>query len=149
MYPVVKEIHGAFEIGKARVLRNGTDITLVTTGIMVSEGLSAADQLEAEGYSVRVLHMPTIKPLDVDAVTAAARETRGIVTAEEHSIIGGLGEAVAGVVCESHPCPVMRVGVKDVFGESGHAAELLDKYGLRARNILSAARTILKSQPVH
>src|SRR5688572_15762874 len=142
VYPVVKEIHGVFEIGKAKLLRQGTDITIITTGIMVSEGLSAAKTLEEDGYSVRLLHMPTVKPLDNQAVIAAARETKGIVTVEEHSIIGGLGEAVAGVVSESYPCKVMRVGVQDTFGESGQKDELLDKYGLRARNILSASKTI-------
>ena len=144
LYPVVEEIHGEFEIGRAKCLRQGGDITIVTTGIMVSEGLAAANRLEEEGYSVRVLHMPTVKPLDVRAVVDAARETNGIVTAEEHSIIGGLGEAVAATVSESHPCFVIRVGVMDTFGESGHANELLDKYGLRARNIVDAAKRILK-----
>ena len=142
-YPVVPEIHGAFEIGKAKKLRSGSDLTIITTGIMVSEGLAAANVLAADGYDVRVLHMPTIKPLDEAAIVAAARETKGIVTAEEHSVIGGLGEAVAGVVAEHHPCHVMRIGVQDVFGESGQAQELLDKYGLRARDIANAARRIL------
>lgn len=142
-YPVVPQIHGAFEIGKAKLLRKGTDISILTTGIMVSEGLKAADELEKDGYSVRVLHLPTVKPLDVDAIVNAARETGGIVTAEEHSIIGGLGEAVAAVVAEYHPCRLHRVGVQDVFGESGHAEELLDKYGLRARDIVAAARRML------
>jgi transketolase len=143
-YPVVKEIHGRFEIGKSKLLRNGTDITLITTGIMVSEGLAAADVLQDQGYSVRVLHFPTIKPLDTEAIIAAAKETNGIVTAEEHSIIGGLGEAVAGVVCESHPCSVVKVGVLDTFGESGEAGELLDKFGLRARDIVQAANKIFE-----
>ena len=142
-YPVVPELHGDFEIGKARVLREGTDICLITTGIMVSEGLKAADILEETGYSVRLLHIPTIKPLDTEAIISAAKETRGIVTAEEHSIIGGLGEAVAGVVSEHHPCRVLRIGMKDVFGESGQAQELMDKYGLRASNIVEAANNIL------
>lgn len=141
-YPVVSEIHAPFEIGPARLLRSGDDLTIITTGIMVSEGLAAADALAAEGVSVRVLHMPTVKPLDEAAVVAAARETRGIVTAEEHSVIGGLGEAVAGVVSAEHPCRVLRVGVRDVFGESGQAGELLDKYGLRARDIVAAARRL-------
>ncbi len=143
-YPVVPEIHGAFEIGHARKLRTGSDLTIITTGIMVSEGLAAADLLASEGVSVRVLHMPTIKPLDEVAVLGAARETMGIVTAEEHSIIGGLGEAVAGVVCEQHPCRVVRVGVRDRFGESGEAQELLHKFGLRAKNIVVAAQSILR-----
>lgn len=146
VYPVVAEIHGAFEIGKAKLLRKGTDVTIITTGIMVSEGLIAADKLQEEGYSVRVLHMPTVKPLDNDAVVAAARETGGIITAEEHSIIGGLGEAVAGVVSETHPNTVIRIGVMDTFGESGQKDELMDKYGLRAANILAGARKILKKR---
>ena len=144
-YPVVPEIHGAFEIGRAKRLRSGNDLTIITTGIMVSEGLAAADALAADGHDVRVLHLPTIKPLDEAAIVAAARETKGIVTAEEHSIIGGLGEAVAGVVAEHHPCRVMRIGVRDTFGESGQAQELLDKYGLRARDIVRAARQILEA----
>lgn len=146
-YPVVNEIHVPFEIGRAKVLRHGTDLSIITTGIMVSEGLAAADALGALGYRARVLHMPSIKPLDQSAVIAAARETMGIVTAEEHSIIGGLGEAVAGVTSEHHPCRIMRVGVLDTFGESGHAAELMDKYGLRASNIVDAALRILKPNP--
>jgi len=147
-YPVVPEIHGGFEIGRAKPLRDGSDLTIITTGIMVSEGLAAADTLADDGYDVRVLHMPTVKPLDEDAVIAAAQETQGIVTAEEHSIFGGLGEAIAGVVAEHHPCRVLRVGVNDVFGESGHAQELLDKYGLRARDIVAAARRIFDEAPV-
>lgn len=142
-YPVVPELHDAFEIGKAKLLRSGSDLTIMTTGVMVSEGLQAADQLQREGYSVRVLHLPTVKPLDEEAVLAAARETKGIITVEEHSIIGGLGEAVAGLVAENHPCRILRIGVKDVFGESGQAQELLDKYGLRAANIVEAAYKIL------
>ena len=142
-YPVVPEIHGSFEIGKAKLLRPGSDLTIITTGIMVSEGLQAADQLQGEGFLIRVLHMPTVKPLDEEAVIAAGKETKGIITAEEHSVIGGLGEAVAGVIGEHTPCPVFRIGVKDVFGESGQAQELLDKYGLRAKDIVEAARKIL------
>ena len=141
-YPVVNEIHGAFEIGKSKMLRDGTDITIITTGIMVSEGLLAAKKLEEQGISARVLHFPTIKPLDVKAIVAAAEETKGIVTAEEHSIIGGLGEAVAGITSQTHPCLVLRVGILDVFGESGECQELLDKYGLRAPNIVAKALEI-------
>ena len=132
-YPVVEAIHGPFEIGKAKLLREGSDIAIVTTGIMVSEGLEAATHLETQGISARVIHMPTVKPLDEEAVLRAARETRAIVTAEEHSILGGLGEAVAGLLSETAPTFVRRVGVQDVFGESGTAEELLTKYRLRAR----------------
>ena len=143
-YPVVPEIHGSFEIGKAKKLTDGHDITIISTGIMISEALSAQQQLQEEGVSARLIHMPTVKPLDDEVVLAAARETKGIVTIEEHSVIGGLGEAVAGVVCASHPCPVRRVGMQDVFGESGQAPELFDKYGLRARNIIEEVHHILQ-----
>ncbi|WP_425235104.1 transketolase family protein [Ulvibacterium sp.] len=143
-YPVVPEIHEDFEIGKAKLLREGSDITIVTTGIMVSEGLKAADLLEKKGYSTRVLHMHTVKPLDESAIIQAAQETKGIVTAEEHSILAGLGEAVAGVVAENHPCPVHRIGVMDTFGESGQSQELMDLYGLRAKDIVEKALKILE-----
>jgi transketolase len=147
-YPVVEEIHGAFEIGKAKVLRPGNDIAIISTGILVSEALWAAAELEEQGVSARVIHMPTVKPLDTDALLDAARETRGIVTAEEHSIIGGLGEAVAGFVAETHPTVVRRVGVRDVFGESGMASELLTRYGLRAVNIVAQAQRIMAQRTV-
>jgi transketolase len=141
-YPVVPEIHGSFQIGKAKLLRKGSDLTIITTGIMVSEGLLAAFELAKAGFAARVIHMPTVKPLDEDIVLAAAEETGGIVTAEEHSILGGLGEAVAAAVCEHKPVPVRRIGVRDVFGESGQAQELLTKFGLRAANIVEAARAL-------
>lgn len=142
-YPVMEEIHGGFEIGKAKLLRPGNDLAIVSTGIMVSEALAAATELEKQGVAARVIHMPTVKPLDGDVLLAAARETRGIVTAEEHSIIGGLGEAVAAFVAQTHPAFVRRVGVHDVFGESGRADELLTLYGLRAANIVGQALQIL------
>jgi transketolase len=134
-YPVIPELHDGFAIGKAKLLRDGRDFTVVTTGIMAGEGLKAAALMAEQGMSVRVLHMPTVKPLDEEALASAARETRGFVTAEEHSIIGGLGEAVAGFVCAHVPRPVRRIGMKDVFGESGMADELLDQFGLRAADI--------------
>jgi transketolase len=143
-YPVVPEIHGRFEIGKAKVLRDGTGVTIVSTGIMVSEALRAADELAREHVSARVLHMPTVKPLDMEALHEAAAQTRGFVTAEEHSIIGGLGDAVSSFLAEQCPRPVRRIGMRDVFGESGRADELLDKYGLRAVNIMQAARELLE-----
>jgi transketolase len=148
-YPVVKEIHTPFNIGKAKLLREGTDLTIISTGVMVSEALRAADTLESQGYRVRLLHIHTIKPLDNGAIIAAARETKGIVTVEEHSIIGGLGEAVCGVVSGSDPCVVIRVGVMDTFGESGHMNELFDKYGLRAKNIVEAAQKIFQYRHVN
>ena len=143
VYPVVPELHEGFEVGKAKLLRDGVDVTVITTGIMAFEGLRAAEILNAKAISTRVLHMPTLKPLDGHALLKVAKETRRIVTAEEHSILGGLGEAVAGFLSENLPTPVRRVGVKDVFGESGTAQELLDRYGLRARNIVEEALRLL------
>ena len=143
-YPVTPELHGEFVIGQAKLLRDGSDVTLVSTGIMAYEILRAAEQLARDGISARVLHYPTIKPFDTAPILAAARETRGIVTAEEHSIIGGLGDAVAAVMAEAGDAPPLRrIGVRDVFGESGTAGELLDKFGLRAANVAEAARSLL------
>jgi transketolase len=143
-YPVVPQLHDGFSIGKAKLLRAGSDFTIACTGIMAAEALSAAETLAIEGLSIRVLHFATIKPLDLEAIAKAAFETRGFVTAEEHSIIGGLGEAVCSAVAETTPRPVKRVGVLDVYGESGHAAELLDKFGLRATNIVAAVKELAR-----
>ncbi len=140
--PVVHSEDVVFEIGKAIEIQGGTDVTLIATGILVAEAIEAAKELEAEGLSVRVIDMHTIKPIDVDAIVKAATETKGIVTAEEHSIIGGLGSAVAEVVAEHAPTKVVRVGVKDTFGESGNPDELMEKYGLKAKDIVAAAKQI-------
>ncbi len=145
-YPVVPELHQDFVVGRAKTLRDGRDVTLVSTGIMAAETLAAARKLAAAGIDARVLHYPTLKPFDAEPLLRAARETRGFVTAEEHSIIGGLGEAVATVLAENHPAPLRRIGVRDVFGESGHAPELLDRFGLRARDLARAAREVLSDQ---
>jgi transketolase len=145
-YPVVRAIHEVFQVGKAKILIEGADITIVTTGIMVGEGLKAAELLGKEKVSARVIHMPTVKPLDAEVLLRASRETKGIVTAEEHSILGGLGEAVASTLAEQHPTWVRRVGVRDVFGESGTAQELLTRYGLRAANIAAEALQLLKAR---
>lgn len=145
-YPVVPALAGKFEIGKARRLRPGSDVTLVSTGIMVSEALAAARILEGEGISARVLHYPTVKPLDIEPLLTAARETRGFVTAEEHSIIGGLGEAVCSALMEAGQGSVVRrIGMQDTFGESGNGPELLDRYRLRATDIVREAHRVLKS----
>lgn len=143
-YPVVPELHGAFSIGKAKRLREGRDLTIVTTGILVSEGLQAAEMLQREGISALVLHMPTIKPLDQDALRMAAAETKVFVTVEEHNVIGGLGEAVATYLATEQPRPLRRVGVRDVFGESGQADELLDKFHLRAVDIVHEAQSLMR-----
>lgn len=129
-----------FEIGKGITLREGTDLTLVATGLMVNEALQAAEVLAAEGISARVLNIHTIKPLDTELIAAAARETGCLITCEEHSIIGGLGSAVAECVAESCPVPVYRVGVKDTYGYSGPAVALLKEFGLCAENIAAVAK---------
>ena len=143
-YPVVPELHSEFVIGKAKTLTRGTDISILTTGIMVSEGLAAARELQKRGVRASVIHFPTVKPLDTEVIIEAARTTTGLVVAEEHSVIGGLGEAVASVVGEHYPCPVMKVGMPDVFGQSGQAQELLDLYGLRSSSIIEKVLQILK-----
>ncbi len=130
-----------FKIGKANVLTEGRDVTIIATGLMVNEALIAAERLKGDGIAARVINMATIKPIDRDAVIAAAKETGVIVTAEEHSIIGGLGSAVTEVVCETVPVPVVRVGVNDTFGKSGPAVSLLKVFGLCAENIAEKAKT--------
>ena len=124
-----------FEVGKGIQLKDGKDATIVATGLMVNEARQAAEKLEAEGISVRVINIHTIKPLDKDIICKAAKETGVIVTAEEHSVIGGLGSAVAEAVTECCPVPVVKVGVNDVFGHSGPAVDLLKEFGLSAENI--------------
>ena len=124
-----------FELGKGVVLREGKDITLIATGLCVSETLEAAKLLEADGIDARVINIHTIKPLDEDLVVAAAKETGKVVTIEEHSVIGGLGSAVCDALCANHPTPVYKIGINDTFGESGPAVELIKKYGLDAKSI--------------
>lgn len=126
----------SFEIGKAVQLREGEDVTIIATGLMVNEALIAQEELMKEGISASVVNMATIKPIDRDSIIAAAKKTGAIVTAEEHNIIGGLGSAVAEVVSETVPVPVVRVGVEDTFGCSGPAVELLHVFGLDAANIV-------------
>ncbi|MCI6402139.1 MAG: transketolase family protein [Candidatus Fimivicinus sp.] len=126
----------SFEIGKAVQLREGEDVTIIATGLMVNEALIAQEELMKEGISACVVNMATIKPIDRDSIIAAAKKTGAIVTAEEHNIIGGLGSAVAEVVSETVPVPVVRVGVEDTFGCSGPAVELLHVFGLDAANIV-------------
>ena len=139
--PVIYEEGHPFAIGKAERLREGRDAAILATGIMVDEALKAADLLAAEGIAVRVVDVHTIKPLDKDEVIAAAKECGLIVTAEEHSVIGGLGSAVAETVCSEAPCQVVRIGVQDVFGQSGKPAELMACYGLTADAIAEAVKT--------
>ncbi|QIB26935.1 transketolase family protein [Caloranaerobacter azorensis] len=132
-----------FEIGKGIMLEDGTDATIIATGVMVSAALEARKKLEEEGIKVRVINIHTIKPIDKDIIIKAAQDTGAIVTAEEHSIIGGLGSAVSEVLVENYPVVVERIGIKDTFGESGNGDELLVKYGLTAENIVEAVKKVL------
>ena len=132
-----------FAPAKAAVLTEGNDVTLIANGVMVMAALEAAKMLAAEGIQARVINMASVKPLDEAAVVSAAKETGAIVTCEEHSIIGGLGSAVAEVLAEQAPAPLERVGVKDTFGESGKPKELLAKYGLTAADVAEAARRVV------
>ena len=133
-----------FHIGKATVMRDGSDVTLVGCGMMVSRCLQAADALAQERISARVINLSTVKPLDVATLEQAARETGGIVTAEEHSVVHGIGGAVASAVVLNHPVPMAFVGVQDVFGESGESEELFTKYGLTAAKVAESARAVIK-----
>lgn len=141
--PVLNAEGYKITVGKAVTMLDGKDVTVIATGIMVSMALEAAETLSGEGISVRVINMHTIKPIDAEAIVAAAKETGAIVTAEEHNIIGGLGSAVAEVVVENCPVPVERVGVKDTFGESGTPDDLLKKYGLTAGDIAAAVKKVM------
>lgn len=139
-FPVITEEGAPFEIGKAKVMREGSDVTLIGCGQMTALCLKAADMLEAEGISAEVLNISTIKPLDSAAIVASVSKTGCCVTAEEHSIIGGLGSAVAEALADARPAPLERVGTMDTFGESGKPAELMAKYGLTAEHIADSAR---------
>lgn len=139
-FPVITDESEPFVIGKARIMREGTDVTLIGCGQMTALCLKAADMLEADGISAEVLNISTIKPLDSAAVVVSVSKTGCCVTAEEHSIIGGLGSAVAEALADSCPAPLERVGTMDTFGESGKPAELMAKYGLTAEHIADSAR---------
>lgn len=133
-----------FELGKGIVMKDGTDITIVATGLMVNEAVEAAKTLESEGISARVVNIHTIKPLDKELICKCAKETGVIVTAEEHSVIGGLGAAVSEAVTECCPVPVIKIGVNDEYGYSGPAVELLKKFGLSADNIVAKVKEAVK-----
>ena len=132
-----------FEIGKGVVLREGTDVTIIATGLEVGESLEAAEKLAADGISAKVINIHTIKPLDEDLVVAAAQETGKVVTVEEHSVIGGLGSAVCDCLSAKAPTKVMKIGVNDTFGESGPALELIKKYGLDADSIYAKVKAFV------
>ena len=140
--PVFHDDNFKFTIGKGEVLRDGNDIAIIANGIMTPEAIDAGNALAEIGIQARIINMATIKPLDQDLVLKAAKECGKIITVEEHNIIGGLGEAVCGVISENYPVPVKRIGVNDVFGHSGPAGELLKQFGLSAENIVKNARAM-------
>ena len=142
--PVFYEDTSAVKLGKGNMLRDGSDVTIISTGIMTPEAMKAAEHLAAEGIDARVVDMHTIKPIDVDMIRKAAEDTGCIVTAEEHSVIG-LGSAVAEVVCQECPVPMAMVGQQDTFGESGEPAELLEKYGMTAAAIEEKVRYLVNA----
>lgn len=137
--PVIYDDNYEFEFGKGVLLKEGTDVTIIATGLMVHNSLEAYEILKEKGISARIINIHTIKPIDAEIITKAAKETGVIVTAEEHNVIGGLGSAVCEVVCEKHPVPVLRVGVQDKFGKSGKPELLLKEYEMTASDIAKKA----------
>jgi len=133
-----------FEIGKAQMLNEGKDVTIIATGHMVWEAIQAAEALEDKGVDAEVINIHTIKPLDAKAVLASLEKTKCVVTAEEHQIAGGLGESIASLLAQNTPYPMEMIGVKDVWGQSGTPVQLLEKYGLNSENIILAAEKVLK-----
>ncbi len=142
--PVITEYKEPFKIGAAFVLRDGTDLSIIANGIMVHEALKAHEALKEQGITARVINLPTVKPIDKEEIIKAARQTGAIVTAEEHTVVGGMGSAVAEVLAENFPAPVKMVGMKDRFGESGEALELMKYFGLTADGIVKSALEVLK-----
>jgi len=142
--PIITQENDTFSIGKATVMKDGKDITLIGTGIMVSRCLLAAEKLEKENIDASVINMSTIKPVDEKTIIKYAKETGAVVTAEEHNIIGGLGSTVSSVLSENVPVPMKRIGIPDVFGESGKSDELMEKYGLTPENIVKAVHDVMK-----
>ena len=143
--PVIYDEEEEFEIGKAKLLRDGNDISIIACGLMVNEALEAADLLRDDGIDAKVIDMFCIKPIDEEMIIEASN-TNGIITVEEHNIYGGLGAAVSEVVVENKPVRMKRIGVEDRFGESGDADELLDKYGLKAKHIARKAKEFLREK---
>lgn len=142
--PVIYNPEQEFVIGKAIELVEGSDVTLIANGLLLAESIRAAELLEAEGISARVIDVHTVRPLDRDAIARAAQETGAVVVSEEHLVDGGLGVRVAQAIAETHPVPMEFVGIQNTYAESGTPDELLDKYGLRARDVAAAARRAVK-----
>ena len=144
--PTIYSPGAELAVGTANVLREGSDVSIVACGLLVNEALEAADVLSKTGVRAEVVDSHTVKPLDAETIIRSARKTGAVVTAEEHNILGGLGGAVAEAVSETHPVPVRRVGVRDTFGESGEHQELMAKYGLTSKEIVQAAKTIVRAR---
>ena len=142
--PTLTSLDDPFAIGKAYVMRDGSDVALIGCGLMVARCLQAADALARDGIEARVINLASAKPIDVPTIAKAARETGAVVTAEEHTVTHGIGAAVASILAENRPVPMAFVGVQDIFGESGEADELLEKYGLTTEKIEEAAHRVLK-----
>ena len=142
--PVINDEDYKFEIGKGKVLREGTDVAIIANGLCVAESLDAAEKLAAEGINAQVINMATVKPLDTELVLEAAKATGKVVTVEEHSVIGGLGSAVCDVLSEQLPTPVLKIGVNDVFGHSGPAVELIKEFGLDGDSIAAKVKEFVK-----
>ena len=140
MRPINDRPDYKFELGQGGHLREGRDVTNIASGITVASALEAAEKLEADGISAEVINIHTIKPLDEELVVASAKKTGKVVTAEEHSVIGGLGSAVCDCLCEKCPTPVLKIGMQDVFGESGPAGALVEKYGLDGKGIYESVK---------
>ena len=138
--PIIYDDGTTFEIGKAVQIGDGNDATIVATGITVSEAIKAKEELLKEGINVRVLDIHTIKPIDKEAIIKCAKETKKIITIEDHNIIGGLGSAVCEVLAEEYPCKVVRMGIKDCFGKSGNASKLMEYYGITSKNIIEEVK---------
>ena len=138
--PLFHEEGFKFTIGKGEIMRDGTDVAIIANGLMVYEAIQAAEKLAAEGVDAMIINMSTVKPLDEELTLAAAKKCGKVITCEEHSVVGGLGEAVCSFLSENYPTPVRRIGVQDVFGQSGPAAEVLAHYGLCADNIVKVAK---------
>ena len=144
--PVIFDESYNFVPGKAVTLREGDEVTIISTGMMTAKSLDAVDQLAEQGISAGLIHVSTIKPIDADAIAASARRTRRIVTVENHSVIGGLGGAVAEVLCEMEPAWLKRIGFRDVFGESGDDEKVFSKYGVNTEHIVAAAAGMARTK---
>jgi transketolase len=144
--PVVFDSSYKFEFGKARIIQKGTDVTIISTGMMLVQSMAAAQMLKKDGIRAEIMHMPCIKPIDEKAIVNSAKTTGKIITIEEHSVIGGLGSAVAEIIAEKQPAQLMRLGLRDTFAESGEPDELFEKYGISEKHVYKNVKAVLKNK---